>query len=277
MFLRKTIVLLFLALAPLQASIILRSALTLEKEALPGERYSGVIEISNNADAPQHVHIFKTDFRSTATGESIYDAPAGGGRSNALWIDYSPEYLILPAKSTMTIPYTVQVPQLDSLAGSYWSVLMVEPEDEIDPLRSQNTLQLHTRIRYAVKVVTMLPSGNRELTFLEYKLMQRQGESFLQVDALGSGTAHFKAFLTLQLFDAAGQSAGSFTAPYQTLYPASARRFEIPLVRDLAGKYKALLTADCGEDALFGITFDLEMDGATAAEAGGVIPDQAVQ
>ncbi len=279
MFMRQTTILLFLALAPLQASIILRTALTHEKEALPGERYTGVIEISNSADAPQRVHIFKTDFRSTARGESIYDAPTGAGRSNASWIEYSPEYLTLPAKSTMTIPYSVQVPQLDSLAGSYWSVLMVEPEDEIDPLQSQNTLHIHTRIRYAVKVVTMLPFENRELTFLEYKLMQRQGEPFLQVDALSSGTAHFKAVLTLQLFDAVGQPAGTFSAPYQTLFPASSRRFEIALARELAGEYKALLTADCGEDVLYGITFELDLDGTAALDvkAGDVDPDQAIR
>lgn len=265
-----------LALAPLRASIILHTALTHDHEAAPGERYTGAIEISNSADRPQRVHIFKTDFRSTATGESIYDAPTGATRSNASWIDYSPEYLNLPAKGAMTIPYTVQVPQLDSLAGSYWSVLMVEPVDEINPLQTQNTLHIHTRIRYAVKVVTTLPSGNRELTFLEYQLLNRQGEPFLQVDASDSGTAHFKTVLSLQLFDAAGQPAGVFTAPYQTLFPASSRRFEIPLARDLAGRYKALLTADCGEDALYGITFELDMDAATAmdAEAGCGPPDQ---
>ncbi|HNW60630.1 MAG TPA: hypothetical protein PKI62_13200 [bacterium] len=260
MVLHKTALVLLLALVPLQAAIVLRSELTLERAAAPGEQYAGSIEISNSAAAPQRVHIYKTDFRSTAEGESIYNTPNGTGRSNAGWIDYSPEHATLPAHGVLTIPYTVQVPPQDSLDGSYWCVLMIEPEDDIIPLQQVNTLQIHSRIRYAVKVVTNVHTGRRQLDFLESRVLERDGETLLQVDAGNSGTAAFKAVLTLQLFDSAGQNAGTFTAPYQSLYPGSARRFEIGLPHELSGKFKALLTADCGEEALFGITFTLDMD-----------------
>jgi hypothetical protein len=250
--------LLLLALTPLQGAITLRSALTHERQAAPGESYTGSIEIGNSADAPQRVHIYRTDFRSTAKGESIFDLPTGQGRSNASWIDYSPEYITLPAKGVLTVPYSVRVPLSDSLQGSYWSVLMIEPEDEIDPFPAQKTLRIHTKIRYAVKVVTTINSGLREVLFLDSRLVEREGGKILQVDLLNSGTAVFKATLSLQLFDEGGAAAGTFEAPYQSLYPGSERGYEITLPHGLSGRYKALLTADCGEDALFGITFDLD-------------------
>lgn len=265
--LHKTLLILLFALSPLEAAIVLRSELTQERAAAPGERYSGSIEISNSAATPQRVHIFKTDFRSTSAGESIYDAPDGTGRSNAGWIDFSPEYAILPGRGALTIPYTVQVPAQDSLDGSYWSVLMIEPEEDIIPLQQVNSLQIHSRVRYAVKVVTTLHAGRRQLDFLESRVIDRDSETLLQVDTGNSGTAAFKAVLSLQLFDSLGQSAGTFTAPYQTLYPGSARRFEIGLPHGLSGKYKALLTADCGEEALFGITFALDLDEAARSAA----------
>ncbi len=58
------------------------------------------------------------------------------------------------------------------------------------------------------------------------------------------------------------RSAGTFSAEYQTIFPECAKRYIIPLESGLGGLYKALLVADCGEDSLFGITFNLEIEPA---------------
>lgn len=254
-----------LAAQSLSAAIVLHSKLTHENAASPGQTYSNSIEISNSLDEPQDVHVFLTDYRSNAAGESLYDAPAGKARSNAGWIDYSPEYLTLPAKGKSIISYNVKVPLSDSLAGTYWCVMMIEPMTKINPLQVEKTLQISSKVRYAVKIVTNIGASNKEVTFLASEVIRQEQMKALQVDLSNVGDAVVRPTLSLQLFDLSGALAGTFSAEYQTIFPTCAKRYLIPLDPGLGGQYKALLVADCGEDSLFGITFNLEIEAAPLA------------
>ncbi len=176
-----------LAAQPLSAAIVLHSKLTHENAASPGQTYSGSIEIGNSSDQPQDVHVILTDYRSNAAGESIYDAPAGKARSNAGWIDYSPEYLTLPAKGTSIISYSVKVPLSDSLGGTYWCVLMIEPMTKINPFQVEKTLQISSKVRYAVKIVTNIGTANKEVTFLASEVIRKEQMKALQVDLSNGG------------------------------------------------------------------------------------------
>jgi hypothetical protein len=251
-----------LAAQSLPAAIVLHSKLTHESVASPGQAYSGSIEIGNSSDQPQDVRVLLTDYRSNAAGESMYDVPAGQMRSNAGWIDYSPEYLTLPAKGTALISYNVKVPPLDTLRGSYWCVLMIEPMTKIDPFHIEKTLQISSKVRYAIKIVTNIGAANKEVTFLASEIISKEQAKALQVDLGNDGDSVVRPTLSLQLFDLEGTSAGTFSAEYQTIFPECAKRYLIPLDASLGGQYKALLVADCGEDSLFGISFNLEIEPA---------------
>ena len=109
----------------LSAEVIIKGSMTHEQTVLPGESYTGSIEVSNPEDKPQDVKIYQTDYLFYADGRVLYGAPGKIARSNADWISFSPKRLTIPPKDTVNIQYTVKVPDDKTMIGTYWSISMV--------------------------------------------------------------------------------------------------------------------------------------------------------
>src|ERR1044072_1401853 len=108
-----------------RAQISVLSSLVEEKEAAKGETYTGRIVISNPTTSPQTVRIFQTDYAFKADGTTSYADAGTTSRSNAKWVAPQTQRVVVPPRSEVTVPYTVVVPQNDSLRGTYWSVIKV--------------------------------------------------------------------------------------------------------------------------------------------------------
>ncbi len=69
----------------------------------------------------------------------------------------------------MTINYTVTVPQADSLKGTYWSVLMIEPIPKASPeAGGERTIGITAVTRYAFQIITHIEdTGLRKLRFFD--------------------------------------------------------------------------------------------------------------
>jgi hypothetical protein len=106
-----------------QVSVI--GELSQDKEAKPGETYSGVIIVRNDTNEPQEAKVYQTDYTFQCDGTNNYGDPGMLPRSNARWVAFSPSYLTLPALATMAVNYTVTVPKDTAgrkLIGTYWSI-----------------------------------------------------------------------------------------------------------------------------------------------------------
>ena len=108
-----------------RAQIAVLSSTVEEHEATRGETYTGRIVIANSSRAPQPVRIYQTDYIFDATGMSVYGDPGKTARSNAAWVTPQSQRIVVPPSSQVTVPYSVKVPTLDSLKGTYWSMIMV--------------------------------------------------------------------------------------------------------------------------------------------------------
>ncbi len=125
----------------------------------PGRSYDGTIDVANPSKAPQEIKVYQTDYLFFADGTRSYGEPGSIQRSNARWLTLSPLQTVIPAGESVTLRFTVQVPSDQTLRGTYWSVIMVEPVPPNAPESSRNdspmpTLGIRQVVRYAVQVIT---------------------------------------------------------------------------------------------------------------------------
>jgi len=260
--------LLFCLLIPCMAEALVSivGGLSHEKGAKPGEVYRGIIFLQNPGEEPQEVKLYQPDYIFFCDGTNIYGEPGENPRSNAKWITFSPERVVIQPKDRTEVHYTVRLPDDKALVGTYWSMIMVEgigkssPEAEAaKPLTDKPKAVVRTVVRYGIQMVTNIGNiGTRKLKFLETKLLKEDDEKkILQVDVENVGERFLRPSLWTELYDEKGNYIGRFEGARLRTYPSTSVRFRIDLSTVPKGKYKALVVADCGGDDLFGATYDL--------------------
>jgi len=267
MSIRVVAVALCLLLVPLagHASIVLTGSLTKEYEVSPGKSYEGSIDVKNPDDTPQEIKAYQTDYFFYADGKTLYGDPGGLPRSNALWMTLSPRQVTIPAGETVSIRFTIQVPRDDTIKGTYWSVIMVEPVPEGSPESSrlgQKDIGMGVQqvLRYAVQVVTHIgASGNRQLKFSQMRLSADSGRKVLAVDVENTGERWLRGALWVDLYDSKGAYVGKFDGGKQRMYPGTSARFTVELIGIQDASYKALIVVDCGDNDVFGANVNLEI------------------
>src|SRR5690606_22172265 len=117
-----------------EATIVVLNGLTHENQVNAGESYRGVTQIQNTSDKARSVKIDQSDYWYSFTAENRHDSGGTLERSNSSWITFNPEYVELGPNEISTINFEVIVPAVQ-LAGSFWSVLMVEGITPADTAR----------------------------------------------------------------------------------------------------------------------------------------------
>lgn len=242
------------------ANIVVLNGLTHEKQLQPGESFRGAIQIQNASLKNKSVLIYQRDYWFSYTGESKHDEAGTMERSNAGWITFSPEMLDLGPNETATVNFEVNVPQTDSLSGTYWSVLMVEGVVPPDTTDFSGGVTINTAIRYAVQVITNIgETGTSDIRFLGLELGKQENISFLHVALENTGQRMLRPEMSVELFDSEGISAGIFKADSRKTFPGTSVMMTIKLEGVEPGKYTGVLVADCDDDHIFGTNVSFEI------------------
>jgi len=248
------------------AGVSVTSGLTYEKKAQAGKTYQGIIQLRNTGEDPQEVKIYQTDYLFFCDGRNIYGEPGKDPRSNADWITFSPHRLTIPPKGTSQVNYTLEVPDNETLTGTYWSMIMIEGISSSSPEAARQekdkiTFGISQVIRYGAQMVTQIgDTGARKLKFLKTRILKEDKERILQLDIENIGERLLRPALWVELYDEKGKSVGKFEGGKLGVYPTTSVRFRIDLSRVPKGKYKALVVADCGGDDLFGATYTFKFE-----------------
>ena len=244
----------------LNAQIVVVGELTQEKNVSPGDSYNGTIMLQNVGTDSGEVKIYLQDYLFQFNGTSQYLKPGTVQRSNSAWITFSPKQVSVPPRERSIVNYTVNVPQTDTLKGTYWSMLIVEPVSEIGPAPEKG-IAVHTVIRYGIQIITNIgDTGSRKLKFLHTKLLKEKGKRFLQVDIENTGERILRPKLLVELYDKMGNKIGTYEAEARRTYPGTSIRQRVDLSKVVVGTYKALVIADCGGDDLFGAQYTLKIE-----------------
>ncbi len=230
-----------------------------------GEKSEGKITLQNTQEVAQEVKVFATDYQRNANGESSYGEAGSTPRSNSNWITFTPHQVIIPAKSTFIVYYTIQVPTDPLLVGTYWSVLMVEPVSKasLEPPKVEKDkikLGITTISRYAIQMITDIgATGKRAIKFSKKDLLVQDKSRTYQVDIENTGERSLTPTLWIELYDTEGVSQGRIDGNRWRIYPGGSARFNIDLTKIPVGVYTGLLVADNGDEYIFGTQVKLDI------------------
>ncbi len=175
----------------------------------------------------------------------------------------SPRQLIIPPDSIGTFEYVICTPKEESLRGTYWSLIIVEPigQERLqvpDGSKEDMAYNVTTVFKYAIQMITDVgTSGVQEIQFIDKRLRTVEGMPVLDLDIENTGERVIRPVVWAELYDQQGNQAGKFEGGRRWIYPGSSCRFEIPLKGIKPGDYKVLLVADGGEDEAFGAQYAL--------------------
>ena len=231
-----------------------------EHTAAPGQTYEGTVLVRNLTATPQAVRIYQTDYHFFADGTSHFDAAASTPRSNAAWVKPSASSIVVPPNSETTIGYSIAVPKIDSLRGTYWSALMVEGAPSAPPAASNKQVGLGAVVRYAVQLATHLPSpGSRKVAFQnQTQSTDSTGHRIVELEVANIGDRGYRPAMWVELYNEAGALLGRREQQRGLLYPGTSLRQRFDFDALPAGAYKAVVFADTGDDAVFATQYKLQ-------------------
>ena len=231
-----------------------------EHTAAPGQSYEGTILIRNLTTEPQSVRVYQTDYHFFADGTSHFDAAATTPRSNAAWIKPSATSIVIPPSSEITLGYTISVPAIDTLRGTYWSALMVEGAPTAPPAAANKQVGIGAIVRYAVQLATHLPSpGSRKVAFANQTLgADSTGHRVVELDVQNIGDRGYRPSMWVELYDSTGTLRSRREQQRGLLYPGTSLKQRFVFDTLPAGSYKAVVFADTGDDAVFAAQYKLE-------------------
>jgi hypothetical protein len=249
-----------LASSTLSAQVSVQGSTVHEFDAPPGAIRTGSIPVSNTTARPQIARIYLSDYIFFADGTSRFDPPGSLRRSNSRWIQLSAQELTIPPGATVPVSYTVRVPNVDSLTGSYWSMVMVEGAGAPGPT-TQRGVGLTATVRYGVQVVTHLPKeGTRRVAITSGKLSPDSGRGpVLDLEIQNTGERATKFEVTTELYDSEGTVRARRQQSRGLTYPGSSLRHRVELGRLPSGQYTAVVVLDAGDGNLTGAQYTLRL------------------
>lgn len=262
---RLTLLLLFILMAiPGYAGITVIGGLTRERNVKTGEKVEGIILLKNTGEEICEVKVYQTEYLFYSDGRNDYGKPGNNPRSNIPWVVVKPLRLTIPSQETASVYYTISIPDDKSLQGTYWSLIMVEPipgaAPEVTPEKEKVSVGIQTLIRYAIQIITNIEdTGERKIKFLDKTLLEKDGETLLQIDIENIGTRGISPQVWIELYNSQGIYTGRFEGTKLRIYPTCSVRQKIELTGVPKGKYKGLLVVDNGDEHVFGAQYDLEI------------------
>ncbi len=242
------------------SGVIISNGLTHIHDLTPGTKTKGRIDLQNTNDTKQVVKIYQRDYFFQYNGETQYNEPGNLQRSNAHWINFGAKTFILEPHEKKIVYYDIQVPDIDSLNGSYWSVVMIEGANPIKEDVSAEGFKINTLVRYAIQIVTNINQNiNSKLEFLNVAAEKENGVQVFQVDIKNTGNYMLRPEISLEMFDSDGKSVGKFLSNKKKLYPGTSARFYIEVPNQKSGNYNAVLLADCQNGNVFGANISVEL------------------
>lgn len=247
------------------AGISVGNGLTREFALKPGDKADGHIVVKNTSNTAQTVRVYQVDYSFDADGRTDYGEPGSLARSNCAWMTVAPRQFTVPANSTASAYYTVQVPGDQALAGTYWSVLMVEPvaEDSLEPPKSEQgkaAVGIRTSMRYAVQIVTHIgDTGSKDIEIVRKQVLTNETGASLQLDIRNAGERWVRPSVRVELYSTAGSLVGRFDGGRARIYPDCSVRSCVSFGQLKPGKYTALVLIDDGDQSVWGAQYEMEI------------------
>ena len=241
------------------SDIKILSGLTFEEMVVPGESLKGEILVYNSSDEENMIKTKMVDYFFYADGRNEYKEIGENKRSNANWIDITPKQFKIPPKAKAKINFEIKIPENDDLMGSYWSMLLIEPQKTIQKTEAQNEVGLDVVFRYGYQFITSLKDSDADIKILQKKICREDGKTYLVVDVENIGDVKITPKLWMDVFDDDGQQMGHFEQDAVRIFPTCSSRYHLDISNLKQGNYQALVVFDDDDHFAFGSEYQLEI------------------
>lgn len=246
----------------LQANIVILNGLSHNYKVENGKVYKGKISIENAGQQIQDVKLFLQDITYQSNGSIQYSAPDTNSKTNAGWIQLNTNFISLKPKEKTEVFYEITVPAQINDAGSYWSVIIVEPVEKIKVNNEKQGINITSIVRYAIQIITDVDSENAKpnLKFEEVKIEKEQEKRILKIAISNDGTLYCKSTATIEIYNKKnGQKLETFSSLPMGLLPQTSKSFHIDITKMPPEKYNAVIIATDEDENAFAINVELEV------------------
>lgn len=273
--------LLLLGLSPVVHGVQVRGPFTRVYDVTPGEARDVFITVHNGGTRAERVRLYLTDYVHD-TGRGWIFPPAGTlPRSNAHWIRGADVEFVLQPGEEREVALQISVPTDETIRGTYWGSVMVEPQSLRDVLlvgdETEDTsarITLRQGFRYQIALITNVgDSGQRIVSFQHPTLTYTsEGHVMFEVDIENIGERWLHPHITLDVYDGTGALIRRVAGGRPHLLPDTSRTVQFPLDNLSPGTYVALLFVDEGSGDVFAtrMTFNVNnvTNGSTDSDGG---------
>ncbi|AZA78269.1 DUF3324 domain-containing protein [Chryseobacterium sp. G0186] len=246
----------------LHAGIVILNGLTHSYKIENGKVYKGKVAIENTGNAPQTVKLFLQDFTYQADGTINYTTLHTNKRTNGEWVKLSTNLVTLKGKEKTEVFYEITVPNQAIDPGTYWSVIIVEPVDEIKPSDNRQGVNITSVIRYAIQVITDIETEKAKpvLKFESVKVEKQEGKQTVMVAIANNGNLYCKPTAAIEIYNRkTGEKLGSYSSLTMSLLPNTSKTFYIDISKIPPEKYQATIIATDEEENAFALNVELEV------------------
>ncbi|WP_292008555.1 DUF3324 domain-containing protein [Chryseobacterium sp.] len=246
----------------LHASIVVLNGLTHTYQVENGKVYKGKIAIENTDNHPQSVKLFLQDFAYLANGTITYTSLHTNSRTNGDWIKLNTNLVTLGAKEKTEVYYEISIPDQHRDAGSYWSVIIVEPVENIKPNDDKAGVNITSIIRYAVQIITDYEAekAKPDLKFESVKVEKEDGKQTVKIAIANMGNLYCKPTAAIEIYNRkTGAKVDSYSSLTMGLLPNTSKTFYIDISKIPSGQYNAAIIATDEEENAFAINVELEV------------------
>ncbi|MCQ9635016.1 DUF3324 domain-containing protein [Chryseobacterium sp. WG23] len=246
----------------LHAGIVILNGLTHSYTIENGKVYKGKIGIENTGNNAQSVKLFLQDFAYNADGTTHYTALHTNKRTNGDWIKLNTNLITLKGKEKTEVFYEITVPDQPVDPGSYWSVVIVEPVDDIKPSDNKSGVNITSVIRYAIQIITDYDTekAKPDLKFESVKVEKEDGKQTAKIAIANKGNLYCKPTASIEVYNRkTGEKVGTYSSLTMGLLPSTSKTFYIDISKVPPDKYRAMIMATDEEENAFALNVDLDV------------------
>jgi len=255
------------------AQIVVTSGLNSEAVLRPGESNRFAIGVTNTGGEARTASIRFVDHQ-VIDGDNQFLEPGKLERSLANWLITRPSVSLEPGES-ITLFVDVQVPSNVNNGGTYWGVLLIEPDEatqatevaDVNRERGEGedvTIHFRYRIRTAIQLVVNLPGNEKPQIDLRDPVVTRtpEGTIALRVAIANEGGRWARSStLSLDVYEAqTGSKVMTSEQSVARLYPGSNWHATFDMGHLESGRYQLVLLAEVAGDVVAATRFDLDVE-----------------
>ena len=153
------------------ASVIVKNGLTQIHELSTRSQKDGKVVLQNIGTKPENIKVYFNDLTSSCDGKINYASPGQNIRSLYPFIDVATTDYTLQPGEEYELTYQIDLSRNQYESGSLWVLMMIEVVDPISKNTSSSGMEIGSKIRYAVQIITNIGQKNAELiSFSNVKL-----------------------------------------------------------------------------------------------------------